>query len=89
MDRQAWALAFNDSAVGWVQSYGLLMIAVLVAYFPTAMFHDITHSHHDIWLLLAMVGVAVGLGHRGYREATTALSAPAEFVSLPGKLATT
>jgi O-antigen ligase len=59
--RYAWSLAKSMNAPGWVRAHGVLMVALLATFLPTALFHDITHLPMDMTLVFAMAGITVGL----------------------------
>jgi O-antigen ligase len=57
----SWRLVRHEPAGSWRQSQGLLGIAALITYAASALFHDLTLSPTDHWLLFLMAGVSVGL----------------------------
>lgn len=59
--RAAWQLARNHDAESWMRAHGLFSLATLIAYLASAMFHDLTLSPSEQWLLYLTTGVTVGL----------------------------
>ena len=59
--RAAWQLARDTTAESWVRAQGLFTLATLTAYGASAMFHDLTLSPSEQWLLCLTTGVTVGL----------------------------
>jgi O-antigen ligase len=59
--RAAWQLARNTTADGWMRSQGLFSLAVLLTYLVNAMFHDLTLSPSEQWLLCLTMGATIGL----------------------------
>ena len=59
--RAAWQLASNNAAAVWMRSQGLFALATLIAYTASAVFHDLTLSPSEQWLLALVAGVTVGL----------------------------
>lgn len=59
--RAAWLLARNTSAESWMRAQGLFSLAALIAYLASAVFHDLTLSPSEQWLLYLTTGVTVGL----------------------------
>jgi O-antigen ligase len=57
----AWRLAHVTHTPHWLRSHGRLMVALMAAYLPTALFHDITLLPTEMTLLFVMAGVTVGL----------------------------
>jgi len=62
--RAAWQLAADVSAESWVRAHGLFTLAALIAYVASAMFHDLTLSPSEQWLLCLLTGATVGLQSR-------------------------
>ncbi|NOY29028.1 MAG: WecB/TagA/CpsF family glycosyltransferase [Planctomycetes bacterium] len=62
--RAAWQLASNAAAESWVRAHGLFTIAALIAYVASAMFHDLTLSPSEHWLVCLLAGATVGLQSR-------------------------
>ncbi|QDS99534.1 WecB/TagA/CpsF family glycosyltransferase [Adhaeretor mobilis] len=72
----AWRLWKDTSAQVWQRSQALLAIGCLVAYLATALFHDLTLSPTEHWMLFLVSGVTVSL----VRERKAALAnQPAEI----------
>lgn len=69
--RYAWSLAHSSHVPGWVRAHGLLMVVLLVAFLPNALFHDLTHLPMDMTLLFAMAGVTVGLSRSQWGESVS------------------
>ena len=59
--RVGWQLFRNTQADSWIRAHGLFTLATLIAYLTSAMFHDLTLSPSEQWLLCLTTGVAVGL----------------------------
>ncbi len=59
--RAAWQLARNADAESWMRAHGLFALATLIAYLASAVFHDLTLSPSEQWLLYLTTGVTVGL----------------------------
>lgn len=59
--RGAWTLAASDAAPTWVRRHGLFAIGVLIAYLGSALFHDLTLSPTEHWILFFAAGVTAGL----------------------------
>jgi len=59
--RASWQLAVDATRENWVRAHGLLAIAALIVYTVNGMFHDLTLSSSEQWLLSLMAGVSVGL----------------------------
>jgi len=62
--RAAWQLARNSAAESWIRAQGLFSLAALIAYLASAVFHDLTLSPSEQWLLYLTTGVTVGLHSR-------------------------
>lgn len=69
--RAAWQLASDAKAENWVRAHGLFTIAALIAYLASAMFHDLTLSPSEPWLLCLLTGATVGLQSRARGLATS------------------
>lgn len=59
--RASWELVCNFQHGSWQRGQGLFSLAVLIAYLATALFHDLTLSPSEQWLLFMVSGVTVGL----------------------------
>jgi O-antigen ligase len=74
--RAAWSLARDSELPGWCRSQGLLMIAVLVTYLSSAVFHDLSLLPSQQWIVFLMAGLTMNLrlGHVPSAAATAPLS---------------
>jgi O-antigen ligase len=59
--RYAWSLVVDANLPRWVRSHGVLMLALLVSYLASAMFHDLTLVAQQEWLLMVFAGLTAGL----------------------------
>ncbi len=59
--RAAWQLVCDAEAESWIRGQGLFTLATLIAYLTNALFHDLTLSPSEQWLLYLTTGVTVGL----------------------------
>jgi len=59
--RAAWQLVRNSEAESWMRAHGLFALATMIAYLASAVFHDLTLSPSEQWLLYLTTGVTVGL----------------------------
>ena len=59
-----WRLAQSAAATPEARSIGVLLLAAVMVYLPSAMFHDLTLLHTDQWLLLMLGGLGVGCERR-------------------------
>lgn len=59
--RTAWHLWRSPRLPPWVRSHGLFTLAVLITYMLNAMFHDLTLSPSEQWIVCLITGFAVGL----------------------------
>lgn len=59
-----WRLSQATSAPAHERALGVLLVATVMVYLPSAVFHDLTHLHNDQWLLLLIGGLAVGCERR-------------------------
>lgn len=59
--RAAWKLATCKTSVGWVRAQGILMLAIVVNYLCSAVFHDLTLVPSQQLLLFAFAGITVNL----------------------------
>ena len=62
--RAAWQLASDAAAESWVRAHGLFTLAALIAYLASALFHDLTLSPSEQWLVCLLAGATVGLQSR-------------------------
>ncbi len=63
--RAAWELVRDADDGSWTRTQGLFSLAVMIAYLTNAMFHDLTLSPTEQWLLYLVAGVTVGLQSAG------------------------
>jgi len=59
--RAAWQLVRDNEAESWIRAQGLFSLATMIAYLASAVFHDLTLSPSEQWLLYLTTGVTVGL----------------------------
>lgn len=59
--RGAWLLATSEAQPAWVRRHGLFALGVLIAYVGSALFHDLTLSPTEHWVLFISAGVTSGL----------------------------
>jgi len=59
--RSAWQLARDTSRESWVRSQGLFALAVILAYAINGLFHDLTLSPYEQWILCFVCGITFGL----------------------------
>jgi O-antigen ligase len=59
--RAAWQLVRATDAAPWIRNQGLFALAVLIAYVLNALFHDLTLSPSEQWILSLVAGITVGL----------------------------
>jgi O-antigen ligase len=59
--RAAWRLANDARRPPWQRTQGLFALATLVTYLTSALFHDLTLSPTEHWLLFFAAGMSVGL----------------------------
>jgi O-antigen ligase len=59
--RTAWQLVRDKASPAWVRNQGLFTLAVLIAYLLNALFHDLTLSPREQWILCLVTGFSVGL----------------------------
>lgn len=74
--RAAWRLAVDAARPGWQRSHGLFALAVLIAYAASALFHDLTLSAPDQWVLFLAAGASTGLLAAARTAAATVQVAP-------------
>jgi O-antigen ligase len=76
--RNAWLLAKDTVADGWMQSQGVLMLAVLITYLSSAMFHDLTLLPSQQWVLFTCAGLTMNVRLRSFSTASWASTVDAE-----------
>ncbi len=59
--RGGWSLVRDVQLPGWKRSQGLLMLAVLVTYLSSAVFHDLTLLPSQQWILFLIAGLTMNL----------------------------
>ena len=59
--RSGWSLVRDVELPAWVRSQGLLMLAVLVTYLSSALFHDLTLLPSQEWMLFLAAGFTMNL----------------------------
>jgi O-antigen ligase len=59
--RSAWSLVRDTTLPAWVRSQGLLMLAVVVTYLSSAVFHDLTLLPSQEWMLFLAAGFTMNL----------------------------
>jgi O-antigen ligase len=59
--RASWKLARDASRPDWQRSQGLFGLATIVTYLASALFHDLTLSPTEHWLLFFSAGISIGL----------------------------
>lgn len=59
--RAAWQLVRDSELESWIRAHGLFTLATMIAYLASAVFHDLTLSPSEQWLLYLTTGVTVGL----------------------------
>jgi O-antigen ligase len=59
--RTAWQLIRDQESPAWVRNQGLFSLAVLIVYLLNALFHDLTLSPSEQWILCLVTGFSVGL----------------------------
>jgi O-antigen ligase len=59
--RVAWSLVRDVALPRWQRSQGLLMLAVLVTYLSSALFHDLTLLPSQEWVLFLAAGWTMNL----------------------------
>ncbi|MEM8946648.1 MAG: O-antigen ligase family protein [Planctomycetota bacterium] len=68
--RSSWQLAIHAPSEDWMRAHGLFSMATMIAYAASAVFHDLTLSPSEQWLLYLTAGVTVGI--QGKLRATSA-----------------
>jgi N-acetylglucosaminyldiphosphoundecaprenol N-acetyl-beta-D-mannosaminyltransferase len=59
--RAAWSLVRDSRSTLWIRSQGILLLALMVNYLCSAMFHDLTLIPSQELLLMAFAGVTINL----------------------------
>jgi O-antigen ligase len=59
--RSAWSLVRDVKLPAWERSQGLLMLAVLVTYLSSAVFHDLTLLPSQEWILFLVAGLTMNV----------------------------
>ena len=62
--KAAWELIRSHPRGSWQRSHGLFSAAVITAYLTTALFHDLTLSPTEHWILFLAAGVSVSMMQR-------------------------
>ncbi len=78
--RSAWSLVRNTKLPAWERSQGLLMLAVLVTYLSSAVFHDLTLLPSQEWILFLVAGLTMNL-RLSAAPAPATLAEPARVIS--------
>ncbi len=66
--RVAWSLVRDVELATWERSQGLLMLAVLVTYLSSAVFHDLSLLPSQQWILFLLAGLTMNVRLRKYSE---------------------
>jgi hypothetical protein len=79
--RTAWTLVSDEMLPRWQRSQGLLMLAVLVTYLSSAVFHDLTLLPSQEWILFLAAGLTMNVrlstaNQRSPAAQTTGLNLP-------------
>ena len=59
--KAAWQLVRDASRESWQRAHGLFALATLIAYTASALFHDLTLSATEHWVLFITAGISVAL----------------------------
>ncbi|MCI0491686.1 MAG: O-antigen ligase family protein [Planctomycetes bacterium] len=59
--KYAWQLAKNRAIPSWMRGQGILMLALLMTYLSSALFHDLTLVMPQQWLLFLFAGLTTNL----------------------------
>ncbi|MBX3433989.1 MAG: O-antigen ligase family protein [Pirellulales bacterium] len=59
--RAAWDLWRDEARPAWQRRHGVFTLGVIIAYLASALFHDLTLSPTEHWMLFLASGVASGL----------------------------
>ncbi len=57
--RAGWRLAISEKGSVVSRQIGLLLLASVAVYLPSAMFHDMSHIFQDQWLLFLVAGTCI------------------------------
>jgi O-antigen ligase len=68
--RTAWQLISDKQSPEWVRNQGLFSLAVLITYLCNALFHDLTLSPNEQWILCLVTGFSVGLQSMSRQQAS-------------------
>jgi len=63
--RAAWRLVRDASREPWQRAHGLFALATMIAYLASALFHDLTLSATEHWLLFITAGMSTALVAQG------------------------
>lgn len=78
--RAAWRLARDQAREPWERQQGLFALATIVTYLASALFHDLTLSPTEHWLLFFAAGITVGiLAPEAVSAAETAIASDSAF----------
>lgn len=86
--RSAWSLVSDAKLAVWQRSQGLLMLAVLVTYLSSAVFHDLTLLPSQQWILFLMAGLTMNV-RLGTVQTPVAVAMPSTAAVVPGKIPVT
>lgn len=81
--RTAWQMCRDKNAPAWLQTQGLLTLAVLLIYAINAVFHDLTLLPNQQWLLFVFAGVSVGWYGKWRVGAVTSVQSGSELSYQP------
>jgi O-antigen ligase len=83
--RTAWTLVSDATLIRWQRSQGLLMLAVLLTYLSSAVFHDLTLLPSQEWILFLAAGLTmnVRLSTAGERTLVSKLAKPIASAGIP------
>ncbi len=60
----SWRLAHSAESSDAVRRIGMLSVATIAAYLPSALFHDLSLVHNDQWLIFLIAGAALSYERR-------------------------
>jgi O-antigen ligase len=86
--RSAWSLVGDAKLAVWQRSQGLLMLAVLVTYLSSAVFHDLTLLPSQEWILFLIAGLTMNV-RLSTVQAPAAAIVPSANSLTPGKIPAT
>ncbi|MCA9238687.1 MAG: O-antigen ligase family protein [Planctomycetales bacterium] len=86
--RASWRLANSPSADDAARRIGILSVATLTAYLPSAVFHDLSLVHTDQWLVLMIAGAALSFERRLGLKDLPETSRRRTFTGVPSSIAT-